>query len=118
MPVPDGQGLADRPNISITSPDDSYGYKDGYFSFLKPLVDDPAVMGSTVSLLSGLGILALRCTLEQFEQLKAAQAVKLSNVTRESEHVEVQGAGQQLQMSWLATGEERGWTLSGSLGPG
>jgi hypothetical protein len=38
-----------RPNIAITNPEDSYGFVDEFFSFLKPLVDDPQVSGTTLN---------------------------------------------------------------------
>jgi hypothetical protein len=38
-----------QPNIAITSPQDSYGFVDEFFSFLKPLVDDPQVSGASLN---------------------------------------------------------------------
>jgi hypothetical protein len=38
-----------QPNIAITSPEDSYGFVDEFFSFLKPLVDDPQVSGASLN---------------------------------------------------------------------
>jgi hypothetical protein len=48
MPGTDGQGL-EQPNISITSPDMSYGFVDGFFSFMKPLVDNPTILGTRLN---------------------------------------------------------------------
>jgi hypothetical protein len=41
--------IYERPNIAITDADDSYGFVDGFFSFLKPLVDDPVINGNTLN---------------------------------------------------------------------
>jgi hypothetical protein len=38
-----------RPNIAITNAMDTYGFVDEFFSFLKPLVDDPQVVGTTLN---------------------------------------------------------------------
>jgi len=38
-----------QPNIAITGPDSSYGFVDEFFSFLKPLVDDPQVSGASLN---------------------------------------------------------------------
>lgn len=48
MPVTDGLDIG-QPNISISSPSDYYGFVDGFFSFLKPLVGDPVVSGNTLN---------------------------------------------------------------------
>jgi len=48
MPVPDGPDIG-QPNISITDAGASYGFVDGFFSFLSPLVDNPSVLGTRLN---------------------------------------------------------------------
>ena len=48
MPGTDGPDIG-QPNIAISTPADYYGFVDGFFSFLKPLVGDPTVSGTTLN---------------------------------------------------------------------
>jgi hypothetical protein len=39
----------EQPNISVTDPNASYGFVDGFFSFLTPLVSNPTVLGTRLN---------------------------------------------------------------------